>query len=104
MFGEQFNSMRSSPAGTIFALPPARTSARGTPQLVPNWTKLGTIPPQKGPGPHEPGVRQGACGTQPLSVNLTSARISPANDSRFGYIERHMRATATPGPGSYNPN
>ena len=61
-------------------------------------------PPRKSPGPHEPGIRVPACGIQYSSVNTTYPRTGAPKDTRFGYVERFQRATATPGPGAYSPN
>ncbi|MDC0525554.1 hypothetical protein OAO87_01050 [bacterium] len=94
MFGSQANSKRLSPPGTVFALPlPPRGAIHFT-------SNLGRLPPSKGPGPFEPGMRQHACGVQPLSVNVTNPSPSLPKDTRFGYIERFQRKTATPGPGT----
>ena len=95
MFGSQANSMRPSPAGTIFDKPSTRTK-----KIV---RKIGELPKQQGPGPFEPGIRLEACGTQHLSYRTTYPRSLLPKDERFAHIERFQKAVATPGPGAYNP-
>ena len=97
MFGSQFNSMRPSPPGTVFAVVPKKGSKPG------HTFSSSKLAYSTMPGPYEPGTRINSCGVQHLSYFKTGARVRLSKDERFGYVERYQKAVKTPGPGSYNP-
>ena len=93
-FGEQPNSNRESPAGIVLHGGPSRFDIPGERPARPGaWF-----------GPPGPNLTaSSAFGLQPLSVMSTASRIPSFSEERWASIERFQRATATPGPGTYNP-
>ena len=88
-FGLQANSLRESPASVVLG---------GGPERFHTFTKWSYRGP---PGPQFPAYS--TFGPQPLSTFFTASRPITSKDTRWGAIERFQRATATPGPGTYNP-
>ena len=88
-FGEQTSSERRSPEAVQLG---------GGPNRFPTFGKFSFRGP---PGPQFPAYS--TFGLQPRSDIMTASRPKLGKDERWGSIERFQRATATPGPGTYNP-
>lgn len=59
------------------------------------------IAPTPGPGKYEMRKNNSAFGKSALSSKKHKPSYSFGTTSRFGYVERNIRKTATPGPGAY---
>ena len=59
------------------------------------------IPRTPGPGQYERAKNHSAMGKQVLTKKKHAAAYSFGTTSRFGYIDRNIAKTATPGPGAY---
>ena len=88
-FGLQSNSLRESPCSVVL---------HGGPHRFHTFAKFSYRGP---PGPQF--AAPSTFGIQPRSTYNTASRPCTGKDERWGAIERFQRATATPGPGTYNP-
>jgi len=88
-FGEQASSHHESPASVVLFGGPSR------------FAEFGKFSYRGPPGPQFPAPS--TFGLQPRSTYNTASRPVTSKEGRWATMERFQRATATPGPGTYNP-